>query len=93
MTKLICHAVFNSVVFNSWCYLKRKQGYSLIKVFDFCSIGSQCPIFHKIGSASGVQNLKIRGARGVPFMEDNPRDWIILAKNSGCLLFMLFGSS
>ena len=40
----------------------KKQDYSLIEVSDFCSIGSQCPISHKIGNARGVQNLKIRGA-------------------------------
>ena len=72
---------------------KKKEDYSLIKVFDFYSIGSQWPIFHKIGNTRGVQKLKIRGARIVSFVEDNPRDWIILAKNAGCLLFMLFGSS
>ena len=63
-----------------------------MNVFNYYLIGSLCPIFHKIGSARGVDNLKIRGA-GVAFMENIPQDWIILAKNAGCLLFMFFGSS
>ena len=50
----------------------KKQDYSLIKVCEIYSIGSKCPIFHKIGNARGVKNLKIRGARGVLFMEDIP---------------------
>ena len=53
-------------------------------MFDFCSVECQCAIFHKL-AMQGVRNVKIRSARGVPFMEDNPRDWIILAKNAGCL--------
>ena len=52
-------------------------------MFEIFSIGSKCPIFHHIGNASGVQNLKIRVARGILFMEDNPWDWIILAKMQG----------
>ena len=28
----------------------------------------------------GGKNFKIRGASGVPFMENTPWDWIILAK-------------
>ena len=33
-------------------------------VYNFCSIGQEGHIFHKIGSASGVNYLKIRGTRG-----------------------------
>ena len=33
----------------------------------FFSTGYEGPIFHKIGNARGVNYLKIRGARGVPF--------------------------
>ena len=44
----------------------------MIKVFNYCSVGSQCSTFHKIGNARGVCHLKIRGARGVPFMETPP---------------------
>ena len=44
-------------------------------------------------ATQGGKNLKIRGGMGVLFMEDNPRDLIILAKNAGCLLFMFFVSS
>ena len=49
--------------------------------------------FSENWQCKGVDNFKIRGAGGVQFMENNPQDWIILAKNAGCLLFMLFGSS
>ena len=38
-----------------------------------CSIGYEGPIFHKNGSARGVYHLKIRGDRGVPFMDNTPR--------------------
>ena len=46
--------------------------------------------FHKIGSTRGLKNLKIRGARGVLFIEDNPLRLDNSAKNARCLLFMLF---
>ena len=70
-----------------------KKEYSLILVCDFCSIGYEGPIFHKNGSTRGVNYLKIRGARGVPFMDNTLETWIILAKNAGCLLYILFSSS
>ena len=47
--------------------------------------------FSKNWQCKGVDHLKIRGARGVPFMKNTPRDRVILTKNAGCLLFMLFG--
>ena len=57
-------------------------------MFEICSIGSRYPIFFsKNWQHKGVKNLKIRG---VLFMKNNPRDRIILTKNAGCLLFMLF---
>ena len=46
----------------------KKQECSLIKVLEICSIGSGCPICHKIGNARGVKNLK---TRDVPFMDNN----------------------
>ena len=49
--------------------------------------------FIKLAMQGGKKKLKIRDARGVPFMEDSSRDWIVLAKNAGCLIFMLFCSS
>ena len=52
----------------------QKQEYSLILVSDFCSIGYEGPIFHKNGSARGVNYLKIRSARKVPFMDNTSRD-------------------
>ena len=42
--------------------------------------------FHKNGSARGGKLPQIRGARGVPFMENTPRDMDKLAKNAGCLI-------
>ena len=39
-----------------------------------CSMGYEGPIFHKNGHTRGVYHLKIRGARGVPFMDNTPRD-------------------
>ena len=33
---------------------KKKQEYSLIKVFEIYYTGFQCPIFHKIGNARGA---------------------------------------
>ena len=41
-----------------------KQDYSLILVYDFCSIGYGGPIFHKIGNAKAVDYPIIRGVRG-----------------------------
>ena len=38
---------------------KKKQDYSLIEVFYFYSIGSKCPIFHKIGNARGYKTSKL----------------------------------
>ena len=52
----------------------QKQEYSLILVYDFCSIGYKGPISHKNGSAREVNYPKIRGARGVSFMDNTPRD-------------------
>ena len=42
-------------------------------------------------AVQGGNYLKIGGARGVPFMETPLETWIILAKDAGCLLFILFG--
>ena len=47
----------------------KKQEYSLIKVSEICSLGSKCPIFHKIDNARGGKKPQIRD---VSFMEDNP---------------------
>ena len=41
---------------------------------DFGSIAYEGPIFHKNGSARGVNYLRIRGAKGVPFMDNTPID-------------------
>ena len=93
MTTTICNAVFNFIVFIRWYYLWRKQGYSLIRVFDNIHMGSYCPFVIKFGNMRGVNSPKFGGTRGVPFMDNNPWDWIILAMNAGCLLFILFSSS
>ena len=70
-------------------HLSSSDGIIKKKFFkNFYSIGSQCSVFHKIGNARGVKNLKIRCARGLLFMEDNPRDWIILAKK--CMVPFLY---
>ena len=37
----------------------KKQEYSLIKVFNIYSEGSECPIFHKIGNARGSKTSKL----------------------------------
>ena len=39
----------------------------------------------------GVNYPRFEGARGVAFMDNTPYDWIILAINAGCLLYILFG--
>ena len=39
-------------------------------MYDLCPIGYEGPIFHKNGSARGVNYLKIRGARGVPMIHN-----------------------
>ena len=66
----------------------QKQEYSLILVYDFCSIGYEGAIFHKNGSARGVNYLKIRGARGVPFMDNTPRDMDNIGKK--CRLPLIY---
>ena len=43
---------------------KKKQDFSLIEVFDFYSIESQCHIFHKIGNARGVKKNSKLGVLG-----------------------------
>ena len=45
--------------------------------------------FMKNGSARGVNYPKIRGARGVLFMDNTPRDMDNIGKNAGILLFIL----
>ena len=67
------------------------QEYSLIFVHDFCSMGYEGPIFYKIGSARGVNYLKIRGVGEYHSWKTPLETWIILAKNASCLWFMLFG--
>ena len=62
-------------------------------VYDLCSIGYGGPISHKNGSTMGVNYTNIRDARGVPFMENTPRDMDNIGKNAGCLLFILISSS
>ena len=64
--------------------LSKNQGYSLIKVFNYYFVGSQYPIFHKIGNARWVNHLNIRGARGITIHGKLPRNWIILAQNIRC---------
>ena len=58
-----------------------------MELFFINFIGYRCPIFHKIGNARGMDGPKL----GVfVFMEKQPRDWIILTKNAGCPLIILF---
>ena len=74
-------------------FIKKKQGYSLIRVFDTIIVESKCPYLIKNGNASGVNYSTFWGAKGVPFMDNYPQDRIILAMNAVCLLFILFSSS
>ena len=74
MTCLNCHCSFQLNCLHQVVLFSQKQDYSLILVYDFCSIGYKGPIFHKNGSVRGVNYPKIRGARGVSFMDNTPRD-------------------
>ena len=54
----------------------RKQDYSLVKVFEIYSIGSKCPISHKISNARGIKTSQL-GCKGCtihgrhPLRQDN----------------------
>ena len=51
------------------------------------------PSINEKWQCKGGELPQIGGTRGVAFMDNTPYDWIILAINAGCLLFILFGSS
>ena len=59
MTSFNCHCSFQLNCLHQVVLIYWKQENSFIIAFDFCSIGSKCPIFHKIGNARGVDNPKI----------------------------------
>ena len=42
-------------------------------MFEICSIGSECPIFHKIGNAREIEKLKIWDARMYHSWKTPPR--------------------
>ena len=57
-----------------------------MELFFINYIGYRCPIFHKIGNVRGMDGPKL----GVfVFMEKQPRDWIILTKMQGALIYTL----
>ena len=48
------------------------------------------PSINEKWQCKGVNYPQFGGARGVAFMDNTLYDWIILAINVGCLLFILF---
>ena len=50
---------FSTQLSSSGGIIFKKKDYALIEVFEFCSIGSQCPIFDKIGNARGYKTSKL----------------------------------
>ena len=71
--------------------IKSRLFFDIIVLFLF--LGSGCPNFCKNGSARGVHYQELGVLRGVLFMGSSPETRIILVKNAGCLLFILYGSS
>ena len=47
----------------------------MIKVFENISVGSMCPYLIENGNARGLNYPTFGGARGVPFMDNNQREW------------------
>ena len=70
-------------------FLKGRVFLDISAWFLFYRIWRSC-FFIKLAVQRGVNYLKIRGARGVLFMENTPWNMDNIGKNAGCLLFMLF---
>ena len=59
-------------------------------IFVLCDV--KVPFFIKLAAQGGVNYLKIRGARGVQFMENTPWDMDNIVKKCRFPFFMLFGN-